>query len=168
MGVFLPATIHKVSGFRRFVPALAAYRLLPTGVEPAVAVLLAIAESLVILSLSIGWLLDLGPTGFVLAAALLGLYGVAIGINLWRGRQFIDCGCGDAPTGLGWGLLLRNSLLVGCALLGSSVVPSAATTVQPLELVLGIALGLLGWVLYQSTDQLLTNASIHRRLWGGV
>ena len=55
------------------------------------------------------------------AAALLAGYALAIGINLWRGRRDIDCGCAgpEQAQPIRPVLLARNAALVGLALVAS-------------------------------------------------
>ena len=78
-----------------------------------------------------------------------------------RGRSYIDCGCGDAPTGLSGWLLLRNGVLIILAMLGllSDIELSVGL------LLVGMGLAIVAMVLYGALDQLVTNYSLHRRLW---
>ena len=56
--------------------------------------------------------------GSAAAAILLGLFSVAIGINLARGRSHIDCGCFQSALRqqLSISLLVRNGFLIALAL----------------------------------------------------
>ena len=54
----------------------------------------------------------------VLVAGLLTSYTVAMAMNILRGRDNIDCGCGGQQQILSYWLLLRNAaLIIGCLLL---------------------------------------------------
>ena len=56
--------------------------------------------------------------GSLLALMLLSLYGAAMGINLYRGKTAIDCGCSFQYTAvsLSYWHLLRNGLFILIAL----------------------------------------------------
>jgi Methylamine utilisation protein MauE len=104
---------HKLSEPDVFAGALDAYRLLPS-----VSVML-IAKLLPLMEAAIGLLILIPasrPIGLVLFAALIAIYAIAIAINLVRGRNQIDCGCGGDVHLLAWGLVARNAVLVCIAL----------------------------------------------------
>jgi hypothetical protein len=152
--LFAAAASHKVREPRRFRATVAEYRLLPvTLVTPAALVLLGGEVGVAAALVTPGW----RTAGLLGAAALLALYGGAIGINLARGRRDLDCGCaGPAvrrPIG-GW-LVARNAVLATLALAG--LVPAA-----PRPLVWVDALTILGSTatlaaLYASVDRMLAN-----------
>jgi len=135
--LFAVAAFHKLRDLRRFGALLAAYRLLPSAAAQPVAVALALSELVTGTALCTpAW----GREGALAAAGLLSLYTGAIAANLLRGRRAIDCGCGLAPRPLGAGLLLRNALLVGAALLAAlPATPRAWVWVDLPSLVFGIA-----------------------------
>ena len=103
----------------------------------------------------------------LIGAGLFLLYGVAMAINLHRGRQFIDCGCGDEPTPLGIGLLLRNAALCGLTVAAAGGVPDLGIAAGWSLLIAGIGAA-LAYGIYAAIDQLLANSGRHRRLWLGV
>jgi Methylamine utilisation protein MauE len=118
--ILFAAAWHKFSEPDVFAGALDAYRLLPS-----VSVML-IAKLLPLLEAAIGILVLIPSTrhaGLILFAALVAIYAIAIAINLVRGRNQIDCGCGGDVHLLSWGLVARNAILVCIALavLGPSV-----------------------------------------------
>src|SRR6187402_457084 len=81
---------HKLRGLQEFQAIIRDYRLLPGfGVWP-IALLLVSVEAL----LGLAWLL-LPYQALIagLSSGLVGIYALAIAINLLRGRQNIDCGC---------------------------------------------------------------------------
>lgn len=111
--LFAAAARHKLRDPAGFRAALAGYALLPARVVAPAARLLAVLELAAALLLCAP---GTRAAGAVLAAALLLLYGAAIGANLLRGRIGIDCGCaGPVARRLGADLLLRNALLLAAA-----------------------------------------------------
>lgn len=109
------AAFHKLSdppGFRR---TLLAYDILPSGTVAVVAPALGWIE------LAIGFGLVLRPESPLpgwAAALLFASYLVAILVNVLRGRTHVDCGCFTAPSRapLGFDLVVRNGVLIACAL----------------------------------------------------
>jgi hypothetical protein len=90
-----------------------------------------------------------------LALALFALYGAAITINLLRGRQHIDCGCGGDGTPISWGLVLRNAVLL--AFTWPPPIPGAGLTTATGSLVtITVAFCLLAYVI---VNQLFANAA---------
>jgi hypothetical protein len=113
--LFSSAAVHKLAAFAEFRATFADYRLVTGRLVGVCARGLLGAE----IALAVGLLLPaLREAALGGAAGLLLLYGVAIGVNLARGRRHIDCGCmGPAmrqPLS-GW-LVARNGVLIGLAL----------------------------------------------------
>ncbi len=152
------AAWHKLSDRVRFRGILAAYQLLPEALATPAAWLFAILEACLAIAWALGWNLSMTAPA---TAALLGIYTLAIGLNLLRGRTFIDCGCGFGAAGgsgqqLSNRLLLRNALLIAAAL--TAALPPTAR-----ELLLIDYAGLAGACLvlaliYAGSNQLLLNA----------
>lgn len=121
--LFGAAAVHKLRSATDFRAALADYALLPAAAIAPVAGGLIAAEG----AIAIGCLLPGSATTACLAGALLiTAYGVAIAINLARGRRSIDCGCGG-PGGarpLRADLPLRNAAVAGLLCI-ASLAPSA-------------------------------------------
>jgi uncharacterized membrane protein YphA (DoxX/SURF4 family) len=110
--VFLTAALGKVRHRLAFQGVVANYRLIPDFAVPAFALLLPLVEAAVA-----GGLLVASPSWpEVTAAILLMLFAAAMGINIWRGRRHIDCGCFQSALKqtLSWTLVARNT---GLALL---------------------------------------------------
>ena len=90
------------------------YRLLPEGAGVWLARPLGVCEVALALFL-------LAPftrvPALIIAAALIGVYGAAMSINLLRGRRDIDCGCSGAGQAqrLSLALPFRNALLMAAA-----------------------------------------------------
>jgi hypothetical protein len=117
--LFAHAAWHKLRAFREFTVILASYRLMPAALVTPAAALLAAIEA----AIAVGAVLN-APAAFYGAAALLGLYALAIAVNLVRDRALLDCGCGGPPQPISGWLVLRNLVLIGvaaCALLPTSV-----------------------------------------------
>ena len=119
--IFLVSAAGKWLGVQRFESAVAGYRLIPGAVVPLVAAGIMMLETVVGLGLACGM--------FVRAATLSGsllfvLFALAIGINLLRGRSFIDCGCSVASRGqqLEWRLVVSNLV---CAAVLMDISPAA-------------------------------------------
>ena len=115
--LFATALWHKARAPHEFVEAVGQYRLLPKSLVGAGALALGLAEAVVLAGLLS---VPLTPAPFAWGAAgLLTAYGLAITINLGRGRDTIDCGChgfSGRQRIAGW-MVLRNLLLATVAAL---------------------------------------------------
>ncbi|MEA3389972.1 MauE/DoxX family redox-associated membrane protein [Sphingobium sp. CCH11-B1] len=108
--ILLQAGLSKLR-HRHLLPGVVAnYRLLPSALVAPAATILPLAE------IAIGATLIAGFTTVpvVLAMLLLALFAGAMAINIARGRDHIDCGCGrsDLRHPIGWPLVARNLLLI--------------------------------------------------------
>jgi hypothetical protein len=157
--VMFAAAWHKFSDSDVFAGALAAYRLVPQPAVPVVALALPAVEVLI----GAGVLIPATRTWALIAlASLVALYAFAIGINLWRGRQDIDCGCGGESHPLSWGLVLRNLILAAAALVASQpTMERSMDWIDAVTLVLGV---LAFYAFYLMADELLRQASRLARL----
>ena len=138
--LFLVAAAHKLRDRAAFRATFAEYRILPE----AISTLVPLAELAVAVLLLVPAASALGEIG---AAALLLLYGAAVGVNLARGRRHIDCGCAGpyARRPIGGGIVVRNALLAASALAVSGAVLALAA-------------------LYLATDRLMAHAPALARL----
>lgn len=109
--IFVLAALHKLRDRRHFDGIVLDYRLAPPRMALRVARLLPALE----LGVALGLLAAFAPAAAA-AAVLFVAYGIAMTINLLRGRRLIDCGCGGAPQRLGGWLVARNVLLAVAAL----------------------------------------------------
>ncbi|MFJ3369616.1 MauE/DoxX family redox-associated membrane protein [Pseudomonas sp. NPDC086251] len=157
------AATHKLRAPARFAKQLADYQLLPDAlVRPSARLIplleLAIAFALLV-PLSRGW-------AALSAASLIALYAAAIGINLWRGRRDIDCGCAgpDQAQPLRPILLLRNSVLVALALLAS--VAPIARDMTVFDGFVTLASAAVALLIYAAADGLLANSPLLLKLIG--
>jgi len=147
------AAIHKLGDFDRFATVFAAYRISPARGSRGVAALVPAVE------LAIAFALPWPRThraAALCAGALLALYGVAIALNLARGRRDLDCGCGgprDRRRIAPW-MVWRNAL-VAAWLVAAAVLPWSS---RPLAAVDGLTLGgglFAMTVLYRTLDRLM-------------
>lgn len=151
--VLLIGAIEKLREPEMFRDAVDNYRLLPPGAVPLLARTLPLLEGLA------GALLLPGatrPLGALLALAVLALVTAAIAINLLRGRDRIDCGCGgNLHTPLGIGLVVRNAVLMLFALV--ALAPVADRTVVWLDFVAAGFATLFALGLYFLVNALLSH-----------
>ena len=113
-GLLLLAGITKLADRSSFYGAVTDYDVLPRWLERPFAALVPLAE------VALGALLLLGlgtRAAAALALPLLLSFGIAIGINVLRGRHF-DCHCFGAAQRerIGWPSLIRSTALVLAAL----------------------------------------------------
>ena len=113
-GLLLLAGGSKLADRAAFRGAVAEYKVLPSELETPFATVLPWLET----ALGVLLLLGLGTTvAAALAAPLFLSFGIAIGVNLARGRRF-DCHCFGAVQRdpIGWPTLLRSIALVTAAI----------------------------------------------------
>jgi uncharacterized membrane protein len=113
--VFFAAGLSKLRALETFEGVVQNFRLLPERLVAPAAYILPIVEVAVAAAL----LMPLSRSyGAWAAAGLLGIFTVAVAINLFRGRREIDCGCfnSELKQRLSWWLVMRNVALAGLAL----------------------------------------------------
>lgn len=152
--LFATSAWHKWQDIHHTATSVATYRLVPVAWCYKVAYLIASSEILAIV-----WLWIYPTLGAVWVIVLLACYAVAIWINLQRGRNNMDCGCGGVPIRLTPLLIVRNGvlILVAITLLFSSEL-RVLTWVDSLQASL-VAVTLL--ILYYAGEQLLSNHGKH-------
>lgn len=153
--LFSASAYHKARDFNRFEAILADYRLLPSFATATA------ARALPLVEIGLAAALVFPPTArpaSLVAATLLSVYSLAVGINLARGRREIDCGCGgDSGQTIGPGLVARNALLIVIAIGGAAPIPSGARVLSPFDGIT-IAFGLATLALiWQAAGQLHSN-----------
>jgi len=160
--MLIGAAWHKLPSQQKFAAIVADYRLLPQSMVPLVSWLIPVTEIL----LGFAWLTG-GATALVapLTALMFLIYGLAIAINLLRGRLHISCGCGLGNSSgenqpLSWMLVLRNILLMALALL--PLLPASGRTLAPFDWFTLISALLASALLYFGGSQLLQNQSAIR------
>ena len=162
--VFVLAARHKLHNRLEFEGIVTQYKLAPPSASAALSLMIPLCE------LSAAAALLLVPSvGAGIAAVLLFVYAGGMALNLFRGRQHIDCGCGGDATPLSSALVGRNLLMILLAALVGFAETSPLTSsesgmdVATTVLALAFAAGL--GAVYISFNQLQVNAGIHRRLW---
>ena len=155
--IFVRAAWHKLAAFTEFTGFLADYRLLDQRlVVPASAALAAAEAGVVVLLLAPGG----QPFGLGLGIGLLGLYAIAMSINIARGRTAIECGCGGAVQPLSWSLVTRNGVLAVIAAVG--VLASVGVPLDVGGTLAAIASGFMFWLVFLLVEQILANTSTAR------
>jgi len=157
------AASHKLRDRRAFGRVIQAYDLLPEALAPVATVGLALVE----LGLALALLLPASRAGAGFGVALLMLlYAAAIGINLWRGRRDIDCGCSGpgAAQPLRPVLLLRNLALA--LLAGVAALPASGRPLDALDIFVTIAASAVALLMFVAVDGLLANQPRLAKLTG--
>lgn len=152
--ILFGAAWHKWSEPNAFLSALAAYRLVPTGILDLVARAVPVVEAAIGAALLVPFSRSAALLG---GAVLFAAYAAAIAANLLRGRSYIDCGCGGASHPLSWGLVVRNVLLAGAML--AVIGPTTDRPLGWLDAVTLIAGVLAFYAAYLTADELLRQAS---------
>ncbi len=171
--LFIFAAAHKFNNKLQFLGILEAYQILPgtmpglaVNVIPALELMLGLAWALTALLLVQITLLPL------MSAMLLFTYAMAIAINLFRGRSYIDCGCGfsslagsarsESNSGgiqqLSKALVLRNCVLGVVALIAGASPSSRDLGFMDFLSLVTASFTLV--LLYGSFNQLLVNRNI--------
>jgi len=161
--LFVVAAGHKLRDPRRFRATLAAYRLLPGALAPFAATLVVGLEVAIAAALLVP---GARAAGLLAAAALLVVYGAAIGINLARGRRDIDCGCAGPAVRrpINGALVARNATLAAVALAGLAPVhPRALVWVDALTVAGATAALAACWA---ALDRVIAHAPALARLRG--
>jgi len=159
--LFGMAGAHKLKALADFRSAIDDYQLVPENLSAFLSVGLVAAELLAALLVLIP---STRNSGFAAMAGLLLLYTAAIGINLYRGRRDLDCGCGGAASRhliSGW-LVTRNLLLLIFVLLAG--IPSAGRPLNWLDVLVIAFAVLVASGLYLGINQLLSQAPRLARL----
>lgn len=129
--LFGGALAHKLRDWPRFLEALAGYGLVPPRAATALAAGIVLAEVAIVT----GMLFASSRTAALsLAALVLGVYALAMAVNLARGRVLADCGCGGfgGRQSLEWWMVRRNLALAAFALLATW--PAARRGLAPAEI----------------------------------
>ena len=160
--LFLLSGVQKLTNRSRFQGIVEAYQVMPKTLVPLIGLKIGVIESV----LGVGWLISNSALVPLVSAALLGIYISVISINLYRGRTYIDCGCGfstfssrqELDNGiqqLSFSLVIRNYLLIVLAL--SSVLPITSRVLNTIDY-FGVVAGLLTALLtYSALNQLMIN-----------
>ena len=156
--MFLAAAWHKASDRTQFRVTLLEYQVLPEALAAPAALVIPLVEAMLGLSWLVGYP-DIALTA-IGSAALLGVYALAIAINLLRGRVHFDCGCGfagksDNEQYLSGGLVLRNGVLILLAL--STLWPASDRALVAGDYLTLLASLVAIGLLFAAANQLLAN-----------
>lgn len=151
--VFAFAGVRKLRSLETFEGVVHNFRLLPEPLVRPVAYGLPVAE----VALALGLIVPAirGGAGTI-AAALLGVFTLAVAINLIRGRREIDCGCfsSELKQRLSWWLVLRNVALGGLAVAVAAGGANAGAAGTGLDWLLGIAAAVVVAMIYTAASML--------------
>jgi hypothetical protein len=152
--VFGTALVGKLRHVQEFIGVVANYRLVPEVFARPTAGLIVALEAIATLLLATG-LIPIAAAG--LAIALLAAFAVAMTINLARGRTVIDCGCFQSALRqkVSVALIVRNLLLIAVLVPLLEETPQTLRSLSLLQAIDGLAAGLVIFVLYQVSGQLL-------------
>ena len=154
--LWLIAGWHKATAFDVFAATLGDYRIVP---KPLVTLTAAVVVAFEF-GLAAGLVVPAVRTYAMFGSAgLLSIYGIAMGLNLLRGRRHIDCGCMGpaARQSLSAWLVVRNLVLALAALVAAGS-PVAARPLLWLDIVT-IGAGVAGFALvYSALNHLIANA----------
>lgn len=162
--LLITAAAHKLGDLLRFQGILRDYRILPEQLIGVVSLLVPCAEVLLGFGWVFLWRIDLVSA---MTAALLTAYAIAMGINLMRGRTYIDCGCGFSSSRTKTGnsgiqqlsswLVYRNLVLIVLAVIASTGISTSARSFGALDYFSIIAATLALVFAYGAFNQLLVN-----------
>ena len=155
------AAAQKLNRFAVFVTVLTDYRLVPQWATRVCAVAVIGLELELGICLLIPVLRSFAMAG---SALLLTLYAVAIAVNLFRGRRFIDCGC-MGPVGqqsLSGALVARNLSLAFLAL--AALLPAQGRPLVWLDAIAVTAAVCAAALLYAAINRLIARGPDLARL----
>ena len=154
--LFACAARRKLRSSEEFAAVLANYRMLPGGWTRVMAFALPGAEFLVASALLVPQVRTIGLSG---AMALSVIFAVAIGVNIHRGRSYIECGCGASAgprSSLHWGLVLRN-LVLAAVFSWCAITPAGPLTWGAVAV--GAVAGVNAYLLYAGYEALAVIAN---------
>lgn len=158
--LFAHAALLKAADRELLLHHLAGYGI-PVGVRGALAHVVIALEGVTAAALLSPW----RSVGAWLAAALLGIYALAMALQLVQ-RRVIDCGCGGQALPVSWVLVLRNSLLMALAWMASQ--SADMRDLAWIDFWVVMAAVLLMVVLYTAIHQvLMQQAMLRQRLFSG-
>ena len=112
--VFLLSAIGKIRNLGKFEESVRDYKLLSRNFVGPFSNTLPWIEIILSFLIFVGWRTAAAAS---LSAALFLLFNTAIGINLIRGRNDIDCGCFGSKHKIGIKIILRNIVLLAISFL---------------------------------------------------
>ena len=159
--VFGASAMIKFVDFTEFRGALENYRIVPERLSLPAAVIVPVSE----LVAAIGLLVPrFQVTAAMLLIFVLVIFTAAIGINMMRGRLYIDCGCFGPMLRqpLSYWLLIRNVvLMLLCAVIMLANDARAMTALDVVTIALGASTLVL---IYGAANYILANAPASNRM----
>lgn len=159
--LWLAAGWHKLANLDAFERSLEAYDIGPRATLPWLRVFLPTLE----LALAAGLLIaPTRPVAGALGALLLMGYGVAIAVNLRRGRRELDCGCMGfgVQSQISPALLWRNAIVAATSL-SAGLLPRAERAASWIDTWTVIAGVLVLALLYLATETLRASGQRFQR-----
>ena len=155
--LLLTAAWHKIRDPIGFWQAVSGYRLLPHAFEKPASRIMPFMEIVIALSLL---LFSFSALPILAALSLWIAYGSAIAINLLRGRDELDCGCGGigADQKIHWGLVVRNGVLLMGTL--ALLLPTSARAITWFDYGTAGFAALILLSTYATAEHLLRNAAL--------
>ena len=171
--LFIFAAAHKFNNKRQFLGILEAYQIMPSAMLSLAVNVIPVLELMLGLAWALTALLFIQITLLPLISAMLLItYAMAIAINLFRGRSYIDCGCGfssmagptrsESESGgiqqLSRALVVRNCVLTVVALM--AVIPPSSRDLGFMDFLSLVTASFAFVLLYGAFNQLLVNRNI--------
>lgn len=139
---FAVAAISKIQNMKVFAEAVGSFRILPPRLQAGFAYAFVTVELSTVLLLT----LNIVIFGSILALCTLCVFTTALSINLIR-RRYISCNCfGPEESVISMYDVARNVSLICCAVAAlyfASIQQTSSVTLNGLELLLGVLIGLV-------------------------
>jgi hypothetical protein len=144
----------KLRNLEEFVGVVRNYRLLPEFAVQPVAYTMPFLEAAIAVAILVGPARSYAAMG---AFALLAIFAVAMGVNILRGRRYIECGCFRTvlKQRLSWWLVARNGVLMTLAALVATV-PVMARPIVVLDVYAGTMAAIVVVLFYVALGHVLS------------
>ncbi len=158
--LFAWSGVEKLRNIEKTISQLADYELIPAPLTELSARLSGLLEATAATLLITQYIVHGAQVGI----ALLLIYGLAIGINLLRGRTHIDCGCQmRSSNGISWWLVSRN-MLMAC-LLAVVTLPGSGRTLIWIDYLVIILAVIAAALIYLAGNLLISHYHDQRTWW---
>lgn len=163
--LFATALLHKLADARQFIDVFRNYQIVPQAIAKPIAYMVLLAEAVAVL------LLIMRPAeGGILAASLLAAYALGMGVNIMRGRTYIDCGCHWQVQKRGGHTLSLNLIIrnIGFAILALILYLTTMTPPTGADYMLGVSAAIFFFTAYLVADILSMQARALRHYKEGA
>jgi hypothetical protein len=152
--IFGLAAWGKLRHLEEFVGVVRNYRLLPEAAVRPVAYTMPFLEAAIAVAILIGLTRPYAAIG---GFGLLAIFTLAMGVNILRGRRYIDCGCFRTALKqrLSWWLVARNGALMAMAALVVAV-PDMTRPIVPLDAYAGAMAAIVVVLFYVASGHVLS------------